>query len=137
MKPSIHWIRHIWDEHRWTITGILWMIAFGLGDYGFCQYAASQGQPATQLDAIYLTFQLIPMNSGAVPGPIPWQLEVARFTIPALTALTAIQAFLQLFRQQTELADWLSTATTWLSAVSARKDFCWPKISGRAAIKWW
>ncbi len=42
------------------------------------------------------------MNSGAVEGRVNWMLELARFLVPALTAFTAFQAIINLFREQTQ-----------------------------------
>ena len=43
------------------------------------------------------------MNSGGVAQPIPLALEMARFGLPILTFLTAIQAFVGLFNDQVRL----------------------------------
>jgi hypothetical protein len=55
------------------------------------------------LDLIYRNLQLVLFESGAVPSPVPWELEIARFALPALAAYTAIQALAILFREQTQV----------------------------------
>jgi hypothetical protein len=90
--------------YQWYLLGALWAAALLLGIVGFGRHAAWQRQEMTTWDAIYLTFQLIPMNSGAVSPPLPWELQLARFLIPLLTALAAIKALLSLFRQQVQVA---------------------------------
>ncbi len=91
--------RHI-REFRWTFLGCLWLIAFTLGCLGWANYLSHQGRSATLMDEFYLTLQLIPMNSGGVPGPIPLALEIARLLIPVLAAATAIQALADIFQEQ-------------------------------------
>ncbi len=56
----------------------------------------------TLLDNLYLTLGLISLNTGAVPPPITWELQVARFLVPAVTAYTAFLAFTTVFIQQTD-----------------------------------
>ncbi len=53
-------------------------------------------------DLIYRTLQLIPLELGSVNGKVNWMLETARFLLPALTAYTALQAVMHLFREQTQ-----------------------------------
>ncbi len=56
----------------------------------------------TFLDNLYLTLGLISLNTGAVPPPVSWELQVARFIVPAVTAYTAFLAFTTIFIQQTD-----------------------------------
>jgi hypothetical protein len=74
-----------------------------LGVIGFAQHALVYNLPNTFWDDLYLTFQLIPMNSGGVQSPLPWMLEVARFAIPLLTAAAAVKAVLALFARQIQM----------------------------------
>jgi hypothetical protein len=75
-------------------------VLFSLGVIGFGRHAALHKSETTLLDWIYLTFQLIPLNSGGVEPPVPFELEVARFFIPLLAATAAVQALLKIFREQ-------------------------------------
>jgi hypothetical protein len=93
--PSRHW-----NDSLWLLLGILWAAGIILGYIGFARHAAMLGESATPLDLIYLTLQLIPMNSGYVSHPVSWELEVARLLIPLVAASTAVQALASLFRQQ-------------------------------------
>lgn len=52
-------------------------------------------------ETFYRTLQLISMNSGAVDGENNWMLEFARFALPGLAALTALEALAVIFREQT------------------------------------
>jgi hypothetical protein len=42
------------------------------------------------------------MVSGSVPGPVSWELQVARFLVPALAAYTALLALAMIFTQQSQ-----------------------------------
>jgi voltage-gated potassium channel Kch len=95
MKNSVQ--KERWD---WFLLAAAGVVLFGLGVVGFDRYASLHNQPSTFLDALYQALQLLAMNSGAVPPPLPWELEVARFGIPLLTALAAIKAVLDLFQEQ-------------------------------------
>lgn len=55
------------------------------------------------MDLIYRNLQLVIFESVAVTSPVPWELEIARFALPALAAYTAIQALAILFREQTQV----------------------------------
>ena len=79
---------------------ILTVVLFTLGVVGFARHAAWHHLPLTLFDWVYLTFQLIPLNSGAVVPPVPLELEAARFLLPLLAAAAAVQAFLRIFREQ-------------------------------------
>lgn len=71
-----------------------------LGFIGFYKLSMSLGEKRSYLDIFYLTIQLIPLESGAVPGPVPWQLELARFFAPLIAAYAALRALMLIFRQQ-------------------------------------
>ena len=90
----------VWRRHGWLIIGLLWVVALILAFIGFGRNAAATGQSLTLFDRAYLTFQLIPMNSGAVAGPVSWELQAGRFLIPLLAALTALRALLSLFHDR-------------------------------------
>jgi len=93
-------MKRLLREYQWHLLAIFWGAAVWLGIAGFARYAAMHGMPNTFWDNLYLTLQLIPMNSGAVLGPLSWELEIARLAIPALAAYTAIRAFALLFDDQ-------------------------------------
>jgi hypothetical protein len=105
---------HDWDEgkhsmksprwqnrfYRWILLFLLWVFAFYLGISGFLLSAATANNPITPVDAFYMTLQLILLESIDIPGPMLWQLQVARLLLPALTAFSAIDALLLLFSEQ-------------------------------------
>ena len=90
-------LARLWRRHGWLIIGVLWIVALILAFIGFGRNAAAAARPATPFDLAYLTLQLIPINSGAVEGPVSWELQAGRFLIPFLAAWTAIRALLGLF----------------------------------------
>ena len=92
--------RQIWNEIQWFLLGIIWLAGLLLGYAGFHRYSSEYGLDWTTWDILYNTIQLVIMNSGSVDGRINGMLQVARFLLPALTAFTALQALLHLFREQ-------------------------------------
>lgn len=88
---------------EWYLIGLSALLLFVLGIIGFIRHAAWHSQSITLLDSMYLTLQLIPLNSGALASPVPVELELARFLFPMLAAVTAIKASLQLFRRELRL----------------------------------
>ncbi|UCD99692.1 MAG: NAD-binding protein [Chloroflexota bacterium] len=104
MKPiKSSWrqnLRHWWQKVKWPVLISLAIFSLILGYIGFARYAASRGENPSVLDLVYQTLQLVSMNSGLVPGPINWQLQLARFLIPALTVYTALSALALIFSEQ-------------------------------------
>ncbi len=85
------------------LLGILWIAGVILGVIGFSQSAAAQGRQITGWDALFQTLQLISLNSGDVPDPVPLALQLARFMIPILTAAAAINALMGVFREEVDV----------------------------------
>ena len=98
-----HNLRHWWQDMKWPVLIAMAFFSLALGYIGFARYAAARGASPTSLDLIYQTLQLVSMNSGLVPGPINWQLQVARFLIPALTVYTALSALALIFSEQMQV----------------------------------
>jgi hypothetical protein len=96
-------LRNWWQEMKWPVLIALAVFALALGYIGFARYAAARGESPSPLDLLYQTLQLVSMNSGLVPGPINWQLQVARFLIPALTVYTALTALALIFSEQMQV----------------------------------
>lgn len=98
-KPIFRF-RLFWLEIRWIVLGCAWLMGLFLGVAGFGRFAIQNGLPWTVGDRIYLTVQLVTLESGMVVGTSNWMLEMARFLLPALTAYTLLQALKALFREQ-------------------------------------
>jgi hypothetical protein len=84
----------------WIWLALLWLTGIALGYSGFSIYAALNGENWSRLDIVYRLLQLITLESGSIPRPIPWQLDVARFGLPLMAAWTAVRAVMTLFREQ-------------------------------------
>ena len=95
-------LRRWWSDYSWFIIIALGLTSLVLGFIGFWKNSLVSGEARTFLDNLYLTMGLISLNTGVVPGPISWELQVARFLVPAVTAYTAFLAFTTLFIQQTD-----------------------------------
>jgi hypothetical protein len=96
------------SEYRWSLVGILAILAFVLGFLGLQAHYTAIGQPRSWPDTVYLALQLFVLEFGA-EGPFPWPLEVARFLAPLVLTYTALTAVLAIFRDQVQLlrARWL------------------------------
>ncbi|MCA9270533.1 MAG: NAD-binding protein [Planctomycetales bacterium] len=68
-----------------------------LGAFGFTEHFHSAGEDKSLADIVYLTMQLFTMESGAVEGPMPPALELARFLGPLVSAYTVVSALVGLF----------------------------------------
>ena len=82
------------------MIGGLFFTALALGWIGFDLNGRSLSQPGSFLDNLYRSLQLFIIHSGAVPSPVPWQLEVARFLAPAVAAGAALSALAALLGEQ-------------------------------------
>ncbi len=94
--------RHRLRALRWPLLGGLWLLALGLGYVGFRAYWVSRDQTPLPTDLLYLSLQLFILESGSVPGPKSWELEVARLLAPAVAGYTALQALAVLFYEQSQ-----------------------------------
>ncbi len=92
----------VFPQVQWALIGALWLVGLALGVRGFCLNAADRGVPATFWDCSYLTLQLISLNSGDIQPPVNLSLQIARFLLPALAALTAVKAIADLFRERVQ-----------------------------------
>jgi hypothetical protein len=95
-------VRKWWADYHWPILLAIGLVGVVLGFIGFTKNGLAIGEERTILDNLYLTLGLLSMNSGAVPGPVSWELQVARFLIPAIAAYTALLALAMIFTQQTQ-----------------------------------
>jgi hypothetical protein len=88
---------------QWPALFSLFAIAYAIGYLGFSKYSNNLGLDLSPFDRLYRTLQLAALESGAVSGLIPWELEFARWVLPLLTAYTAILTLATVFRQQFRL----------------------------------
>ncbi|HJX67991.1 MAG TPA: NAD-binding protein [Candidatus Limnocylindrales bacterium] len=92
--------RRAWEAARWIVIAGLFFAALGLGWIGFDLNSRALGQPASFLDSLYRSLQLFILHSGAVPPPVPWQLEIARLLAPAVAAGATLSAIVDLLGEQ-------------------------------------
>src|SRR3712207_6580875 len=86
---------------RWSVLAGLTVVAVVLGYAGFERLP--DGDEWSFWDSLHRSVQLFVLESGGVPPPVPWQLEVARFLAPAVTVAAAALALAALFREQARL----------------------------------
>jgi Trk K+ transport system NAD-binding subunit len=101
--PQIGWQRRSrlrWRALRWPLLGAAGAATIVLGALGFESYFALRGEVRSWWDLVYLSLQLFQLESGAVAGEVPWQLQAARFLAPALLAFAVLQALAAFFWQQ-------------------------------------
>lgn len=96
-------IKNWWQDHQWTVLGIIALISLCCGYLGFREYTIEQNSSRSFWDLLYLSLQLFIMESGAVAGTLNWKFELARFLSPAIAAYAAISAFTLIFREQIQL----------------------------------
>lgn len=83
-----------WRKHWLEITVlVLSAVSIFLGYAGFAKIPPTAGPPPSRLDILYLTIQLFILQSGVVPGPTPWELDVARFLAPLAVAGAVLKLF--------------------------------------------
>lgn len=85
---------------QWMAISILCALALVLGYAGFWRHAARQGLSRSPLDLLYLAVQLFVLESGAVAGDPPWELECARLLAPTVAGWAAIKGLAVLFRDR-------------------------------------
>jgi len=86
MKPTTRSLQIL----AFTLSVVVTIV---LGFWGFHLHSDKAGK----LDLLYLSLQLFSLNSGAVDGPVPIPLEIARWLAPLTLAGGAITAALSLF----------------------------------------
>jgi len=82
--------------HWWAILALA-AAALALGAAGFSRYYALQGEARSGWHILYVTLQLFTLESGPVPGPVPWELNAARFLAPIVPAWAVVRTLLLLF----------------------------------------
>jgi len=75
----------------WLLCGVA-LLALVLGSWGSHLYLLAQGKPAPFSDCIYRAVQLFGFNLYD-PGPLPWQLELARWLAPLVALASLLAAF--------------------------------------------
>jgi len=97
------YIRPWWKDHQWKVIGGIALLAFVFGYIGFSKHFLALGEARSPWDILYLTIQLLVLESGAVSGLVSWELELARFLLPAIAAYAAVRALIVIFWEQIQL----------------------------------
>lgn len=93
-------LRKIWRDLRWPFLGAAALAVLVLGFIGFSKYFLAVGQRRPFANLAYLAIQLFVLESGSVPGPVPWELDLARFLAPLVAGYAAVKGFSLVFREQ-------------------------------------
>ena len=101
--PRRVWYRrlaHLWWRYQWAVIVALALLFLALGYVGFhLYYSRSAERPAGVSDLIYYATQLIPMISGGLQHPAPWELDVARHGLPLVVGYAGLAAIVVLLAE--------------------------------------
>jgi voltage-gated potassium channel Kch len=79
------------SSRRWSIAlSVVGASVLLLGIWGFARQFAAQRPPV--LDLVYWAFQLFGLELREGGGPMPWQVQVARFAAPLVTGALVLEA---------------------------------------------
>jgi len=93
-------MRSFWEKSQWPVFVALIVLTVYLGYLGFAKHFAFLNEKRSWWDLFYLSLQLFTLESGSIPGPKGWELELARLLAPSLAAFAAIKALLAIFREK-------------------------------------
>ena len=102
--------RSAWRRSRLFTIVVLFVVAATLGWIGWSESMTAAGQQPSVSDLLYRVVSLFRFGDVAVPPPVPWQLDVARWlAIAAIlyAVFTAAAAFLR--------EGWSAFRATWFS----------------------
>ena len=85
---------------RWGVLGTLWVTLFVLAGYGFREQAEHGHIGRSNLDIVYLVFQLITLQFNGATAVLNWRLEIARFLAPTLAFSTVLQSASLVFAEE-------------------------------------
>lgn len=83
----------IWRANRWYILSAVALLAMALGIWGITEHHhATTGTGLPFTTRLYKSLKLFSLGADELSGPIPWQLEVARFLAPLVVFTTIVGA---------------------------------------------
>jgi TrkA-N domain/RyR domain len=88
---------------QWLAIMGLGLVSMVLGYAGFRQHFQLHGDTRSALGILYVTIQLFTLESGGMDGPVPWQLELARFMAPIVPVWTVLKTLAVVFRDQLQM----------------------------------
>ena len=124
-----------WQNQRGIIVGLA-VVLIVLGYLGFRAYYAQHPAAGSHrpTDLLYYSLQLVPMNSGAMDYPVPWQLEAARLLLPVLAAYAIVVAVVAVFASQLQRLRILALRQHVVICGLGGGVPCWPAACARSAI---
>ena len=81
-------------RRQWMTVLGLGILSLILGTFGFMQVPEPEGHPEGLVDAFYNSMRLFHMHFDHVPGPLPWELQIARFLAPVIFGVSLFKGFL-------------------------------------------
>ena len=84
----------------WAVIGAAFVVVGLLGVVGFTHSQQLRGPIEPLSSRLYLSLQLFVLQSGAVSGTVPWQLEVARFAAPVVAGYAILLTLAAVFYEQ-------------------------------------
>jgi len=122
------------ESINWLFLGVLWGFSYLSGMYGFSIYSTIHDLNYSFWDILYLTLQLIPLNSGGLEPLVPVPLNIARFLLPMLSALAALKALWFLFHEQIKKAQLLTLKNHIIICGLSQKGYLFAKRFQEAGI---
>ncbi len=99
----LRYIKKLWRDYHWSVFGLTALLTVFLGCTGFEKHYLLTGREYSLWDLFYRSVQLFVMEGGAVEGPVPWELQAARFLAPLTAAYIAVRTLTLVFRDQFNL----------------------------------
>jgi len=96
-RPLLARMRSWWGRYHLPVLFVAGLATTWIGVTGFRAYAGSGVPDRSFPGALYLSLQLFGMESGGLPPPLPWQLQVARFLAPLITISALLSGLAQIF----------------------------------------
>ena len=97
-------LRRLYYGYKWYLIVAMWVIVLVLGYLGFRNYLSAIDQKHTSWDAFYLSLQLFILHPNVeISGLAGWELQIARFLAPAVTAYTTLETLAFTFREQLQM----------------------------------
>jgi hypothetical protein len=92
-----------WVRREWPVIGLLLILFIVLGFWGFEKHFAALNKHVPFWYKVYLSLQLVTMESGNIIAPIDWELDLARFLVPLVAGYTVVRTIFALLREQFEM----------------------------------
>ncbi|MDO8728068.1 MAG: NAD-binding protein [Candidatus Methanoperedens sp.] len=104
-RIRIFWRKHlqkIWRTVQWPLIATLGLIALVLGYIGFEKHFDFYGMAHSPLDLLYASLQLFVISAPIETGPIPIELELARYLAMVVAFYTVLTALMVILNEQVQ-----------------------------------